>query len=170
MGLRTVRVGFGHSYPDMDCIWTLLPHNVVIVREIFGKSLPPVAAVADRAGRDIMGLTAMSPAAGGPWHIAEVGMRSPERWRTITLLCRDGVAILEDAYADHLVIIANPPWDDAESKPRIARRALKVEMPLLAELTALIGLLNGGPPPKGAAEEAAEMVATIVQLRRLAVI
>ena len=71
---------------------------------------------------------------------------------------------------DHLVIIANPPWDDAESKPRIARRALKVEMPLLAELTALIGLLNGGPPPKGAAEEAAEMVATIVQLRRLAVI
>lgn len=102
VGLRTVRVGFGHSHPDTDCIWTLLPHDVVIAREIFGRSLPPVAAVADRAGRDIMGLTAMSAAAGGPWHIAEVGMRSPERRRTVTLLCRDGVATLEDAYADHL--------------------------------------------------------------------
>jgi predicted dehydrogenase len=168
VGLRTMRVGFGHSHPDTDCIWTLLPHDVVIAREIFGRSLPPVAAVADCAGTDIMGLTAMSAAAGGPWHIAEVGMRSPERRRTVTLLCRDGVATLEDAYADHLVIMANPARDDAESKPRIARRALKVEMPLLAELSAFVGFLNGGPPPKSPAEEAAETVATIVQFRRLA--
>jgi predicted dehydrogenase len=168
VGLRTMRVGFGHSHPDTDCIWTLLPHDVVIAREIFGRSLPPVAAVADRAGREIMGLTAMSAAAGGPWHIAEVGMRSPERRRTVTLLCRDGIATLEDAYADHLVIMANPPQDDAASKPHIARRPLKVEMPLLAELSAFIGFLNGGPPPKSPAEEAAETVATIVQLRRLA--
>jgi hypothetical protein len=95
-------------------------------------------------------------------------MRSPERRRTVTLLCRDGVATLEDAYADHLVIMANPARDDAESKPRIARRALKVEMPLLAELSAFVGFLNGGPPPKSPAEEAAETVATIVQFRRLA--
>ena len=172
VGLRTVRVGFGHSHPDTDCIWTLLPHDVVIAREIFGRSLPPVAAVADRAGRDIMGLTAMSAAQGGanagPWHIAEVGIRSPERRRTVTLLCRDGVATLEDAYADHLVIIANPPRDGAEAEPRATRRPLKVEMPLLAELSAFIGFLNGGPPPKSPAEEAAETVATIVQLRRLA--
>jgi len=140
----------------------------VIAREIFGRSLPPVAAVADRAGNDIMGLTAMSAAVGGPWHIAEVGMRSPERQRTVTLLCRDGAATLEDAYADHLVIIANPPQDGTEAEPRMARRPLKVEMPLLAELSAFIGFLNGGPPPMSPAEEAAETVATIVQLRRLA--
>ena len=94
-------------------------------------------------------------------------MRSPERRRTVTLLCRDGVAILEDSYADHLVIIANPPRDGAEAEPRMTRRPLKVEMPLLAELSAFIGFLNGGPPPKSPAEEAAETVATIVQLRRL---
>jgi hypothetical protein len=41
-------------------------------------------------------------------------------------------------------------------------------MPLLAELSAFIGFLNGGPPPMSPAEEAAETVATIVQLRRLA--
>ena len=67
-----------------------------------------------------------------------------------------------------LVIMANPPQDDAESKPRIARRPLKVEMPLLAELSAFIGFLKGGPPPKSPVEEAADTVATIVQLRRLA--
>lgn len=41
-------------------------------------------------------------------------------------------------------------------------------MPLLAELSAFIGFLNGGPPPKSPVEEAAETVVTIVQLRRLA--
>jgi predicted dehydrogenase len=172
VGLRTVRVGFGHSHPDTDCIWTLLPHDLVIAREIFGRALAPVAAVADRAGEEIMGLTsvlaAQGTADGGPWHVAEVGIRSPARRRTVTLLCRDGVATLEDAYADHIVVIANPPPDVADADPRITRRPLRVEMPLLAELSAFIGFLNGGPPPLSPAGEAVETVAAIVQLRRLA--
>jgi predicted dehydrogenase len=167
VGLRTIRVDFGHSHPDTDGIWTWLPHDLVIAREIFGRVLAPVAAVADRAGGEIMGLTVMLAADGGPWHVAEVGGRSPERRRTVTLLCRDGVAILQDAYADHLVMVANPP-PGTEAKPQITRRPLKVEMPLLAELSAFVGFLNGGPPPKSSVEEAAETVVTIVKLRRLA--
>jgi len=171
VGLRTIRVDFGHSHPDTDGIWTWLPHDLSIAREIFGRVLAPVAAVADRAGGEIMGLTAMltarDSAGGGPWHVAEVGGRSPERRRTVTLLCRDGIAILQDGYADHLAIFANPPRG-TETKPQMTRRPLKVEMPLLAELSAFIGFLNGGPPPKSPAEEAAETVATIVELRRLA--
>jgi len=171
VGLRTKRLGFGHSHPDTDCIWILLPHDLVIAREILGQTLAPVAAVADRAGGDIMGLTAMSAAPGGanagPWHVAEIGIRSPEHQRTVTLLCRDGVAVLEDAYADHLAIIANPP-DGMSADPQVTRRPVAVEMPLLAELSAFIGHLQGGPPPKSSADEAADTVATIVQLRRLA--
>jgi predicted dehydrogenase len=168
VGLRTRRVGFGHIHADTDCIWTLLPHDLVIAHEIFGRVLTPIAAVADCAGKEVMGLTAMSAAESGPWHTAEIGIRSPERRRSVTLLCRDGVAMLQDAYADHLVIIANPPPDGMEADPRVSRRPLKVEMPLLAELSAFVGFLNGGPPPKSPAEEAARTVATIVQLRRLA--
>jgi predicted dehydrogenase len=172
VGLRTQRVGFGHSHPDTDCIWTLLPHDMVISHEILGRVLTPIAAVADRAGKEIMGLTAMSAAPeggdAGPWHIAEIGIRSPERQRTVTLLCRDGVATLRDAYADHLVIIANPQQDRREADPPVTRRPLKVEMPLLAELSAFVDFLNGGPQPKSPAEEAAQTVATIAQLRRLA--
>jgi predicted dehydrogenase len=168
VGLRTRRVGFGHTHPDTDCIWTLLPHDLVIAHEIFGRVLTPIAAVADRAGQEIMGLTAMSAAESGPWHTAEIGIRSPQRRRSVTLLCRDGAATLQDAYADHLVIVANPPADGTGTDPRLTRRPLKVEMPLLAELSAFIGFLNGGPPPKSPADEAAQTVATIVQLRRLA--
>jgi predicted dehydrogenase len=171
VGLRTERLGFGHSHPDTDCIWTLLPHDIVIAREIFGRVLAPVAAVADQAGGGIAGLTTMSVAHGGtnagPWHVADIGIRSPVRRRTVTLLCRDGTVTLEDAYADHLVIIGNPPHDGT-AEPRMTQRPIKVEMPLLAELTAFVGHLNGGPPPKSPVEEAAETVATIVQLRRLA--
>jgi hypothetical protein len=145
----------------------LLPHDLVIAREILGQTLAPVAAVADRAGGDIMGLTAMSAAERGPWHMAEIGIRSPEHRRTVTLLCRDGVAVLEDAYADHLAIIANPP-DGMLAEPQVTRRPVAVEMPLLAELSAFVGHLQGGPPPKSSADEAADTVATIVQLRRLA--
>ena len=162
-----MRLAFGHTHPDTDGIWTWLPHDLVIAHEIVGRVLAPVAAVADRAGSEIIGLTAMLAADGGPWQVAEVGGRSPERRRTVTLLCRDGIAILQDAYADHLAIFANPP-PGAEIEPQMTRRPLKVEMPLLAELSAFIGFLNGGPPPKSSVEEAAETVVTIVKLRRLA--
>jgi predicted dehydrogenase len=167
VGLRTMRLDFGHTHPDTDGIWTWLPHDLMIAREIFGRTFAPVAAVADRAGGEIIGMTAMLAADGGPWHVAEVGGRSPERRRTVTLLCGDGIAILQDAYADHLAIFANPPHGTT-TEPQMTRRPLKVEMPLLAELSAFVGFLNGGPPPKSPVDEAAETVATIVQLRRLA--
>ncbi len=90
--------------------------------------------------------------------------------RLVTLLCRDGVATLEDAYADHLVMVANPPPGGTIAEPRTTRRPIPVEMPLLAELAAFVDHLNGGPPPRSSAAEAAETVAAIVEIRRLAAI
>src|SRR5215831_10557962 len=165
VGLRTHRTGYGHSHPDTDCIWTLLPHDMAIAREILGRLLPPLSSVADVANGRVAGLIAVSAVGGGPWHVAEVGVRSPLRQRAVMLSCRDGVAILEDAYADHLVIVSNPPQGGENAEPLTTRRPLRVEMPLLAELTAFIGHLEGGPPPKSSAEEGAETVATIVELR-----
>jgi hypothetical protein len=66
------------------------------------------------------------------------------------------------------VMIANPPPDCTIAEPRTMRRPIPVEMPLLAELAAFIEHLDGGPPPKSSAAEAAEAVATIAQIRRLA--
>lgn len=170
VGLRTVRVGYGHPHADVDCVWTLLPHDLTIAKEIFGRPLPPVSSVADHADGQVMGLIAVLANDGGPWHVAEIGIRSPLHQRVVTLLCQNGVAILENAYADHLTIVANPLRDRMVTEPQATQRTIRVDMPLLTELTAFIGHLNGGPPPKSSVAEAAETVATIAQIRRLAAI
>ena len=169
VGLRTMRVGFGSSRLDTDCVWTCWRRCGDRAGD-FWPVTPPVAAVADRAGRDVMGLTAMSAAQEesmpGPWHIAAVGIRSrsagvPSRCYAAT------VSRLGGAYADHLVVVADSAAERRGGGATATQRPLKVEMPLLAELSALIGFLDGRPPPQSPAEEAAETVATIVQLRRL---
>jgi predicted dehydrogenase len=104
-GLRTTRIGYGHSHPDTDCVWTLLPHDLSIAVEIFGRPLPPRDAVAEGSDGIIMGLTAISRAESGPWHVARIGIRSLVRQREVALLCRDGAAILADAYSEDIIIL-----------------------------------------------------------------
>ena len=170
VGLRTTRVGHGNPHADVDCVWTLLPHDLTIAKEIIGCLLPPVSSVADHADGQVMGLIAVSAAAGGPWHVAEIGIRAPLQPRVVTLLCQNGVAILENAYADHLIVLANPPRGSTVTESQPTRRPIRVDMPLLTELAAFIDHLKGGPPPKSSAQEAAETVAAIAELRRLAAI
>jgi predicted dehydrogenase len=98
----------------------------------------------------------------------EVGIRSPRWQRTVTLMCANGAAILEDAYADHILIVDNPRPNGSGAEARTTRRPISVEMPLLAELAAFLDHLRGGPPPRSSAAEAAQSVETIAAIRRLA--
>jgi len=168
VGLRTTRLGYSHPYTDTDCVWTLLPHDLSIALEIFGRLPPPRHAVADVADRRVLGLVATSSADGGPWHVAEVGVRSPSQQRIVTLFCRDGTATLQDSYADHIVITKNPPPDGNKAEPRMTQRPISQDMPLLAELAVFLEYLKGGPPPKSSAADAAAVVNTVVEIRRLA--
>jgi len=168
VGLRTCRLGYGHSHADTDCIWTLLPHDLSIGLEIFGRLLPPRHALADRADGTVMGLVAACADEGGPWHVMEVGIRSVRRQRSIALMCANGAAILEDAYADHILIMDNPDRAGPDTDAPVTRRPISVEMPLLAELRAFLDHLRGGPPPKSSVAEAAQSVETITAIRRLA--
>jgi predicted dehydrogenase len=169
VGLRTTRIGYSHTYADTDCIWTLLPHDLAIAYEILGTVLPPRSATADRVGTRTMGLVATLAANAGPWHVAEIGIRSPVEQRAVTLFCRDGAAMLQDSYSDHVLVVDNPPPDGgAKVAPRMSRRSIAEEMPLLAELSAFVDHIKGGPPPKSSVREAADTVRTISDVRRLA--
>jgi len=146
----------------------LLPHDICIAAEIFSRPLPPRWAVADRTDRMLFGVQALSSDESGLWHVAEISVRAPRLQREIALLCRDGTAILQDGYADHLLIVENPPADGATMQPRTAKRGIAVDMPLRAELAAFVEHVRGGPPPKSTAAEAADAVETIAAIRRLA--
>ncbi len=168
VGLRTTRLGWGHDYADVDCVWTLMPHELAIAHEILGRILPPQGAVADRGAGGVLGMIAVMAEAGGPWHVAEIGVRSPERQRTVTLICRDGAARLSDAYADHIELIASPPANGKSDAAPPTKRPIAVAMPLLAELRTFVDYLRGGPAPKSTAAEGAAAVETIAAIRRLA--
>jgi predicted dehydrogenase len=167
-GLRTERLGYSHPYADTDCVWTLMPHEISIAWQILGEPPRPQSAFADLAGERVLGLVAASATASGPWHLTEISVRSAAQRRTVTLLCRDGTAMLEDAYADHIVIVGNPPPNGRKSEPRISRRPIPVRMPLHDELDSFLDHLAGGPPPLAPVADAARAVETIAEMRRLA--
>lgn len=101
-----------------------------------------------------------------PWFVCEVSTRYPEYRREVRLHCRDGVAVLNDGYNDHLQITRYT--DPNETKPVIERLPISTELPLLRELRAFVEHLDGGPPPRSSAAEGAAIVAAIASLRELA--
>ena len=144
-----------------------MPHDVSIAAHILGAVPRPVSAVAERGADQVLGLTATSVLADGTWHVAQIGVWSPQVIRNITLACRDGSACLPASDADHLILLENPPLVGVGA-PRPIRRPVVVDMPLLSELTAFVEHVRGGPPPMSTASEAAAGVEAITQMRRLA--
>jgi predicted dehydrogenase len=152
VGLRTTRIGWGNRY-DVDAVWILAPHELSIGLEILGSIPDARSAVAD-SGDGLVGLLGDDP-----WHALTVSARSVDRRREIALLCADGVAILGDAYSDHLQVATGP-------EPEL--RPISTELPLLRELRAFVEFLEGGPPPRSSAAEGAAIVRRVSELRALA--
>lgn len=164
VGLRTVRVGWGNPHDDTDGIWHLLPHDLSIALEILGDVPTPRLAVADFAD----GIPAGVVAALGvtPWVVTEVSTRSHARRREVALRGTDGVAVLPDGYADHLLVGRGVGSGDRE--PDLEPRPVSTELPLLRELRAFVEHVRGGPPPRSSAPEGLGIVKAIARVRELA--
>jgi predicted dehydrogenase len=164
IGLRTSRVGWGNPH-DVDGVWVLTPHELSIGLEILGALPAPNAAVADVVDGSAMGLVGLL--GGDPWHALEVSTRSAERRREVVLVGEEGLAVLPDAYSDHVQIFrAGDVTETTAPKPEL--RSISSELPLLRELSAFLEHLDGGPPPRSSAAEGAAVVRAITELRALA--
>jgi predicted dehydrogenase len=161
-GLRTVRVGWGRVHDDVDATWVLAPHDLSIALEILGEVPEPRAAVADVVGAAAGGLDGIL-ATDSVWHVLSVSERSPVRSRQVVLHCEDGVALLGGGWDEHVTIVR--PGSDGADEERVGTTG---ELPLLAELRAFVGHLDGGPAPRSSAREGALVVETISRLRALA--
>lgn len=166
-GLATVRVQWGSPHADVDAAWILLPHDLTIALEILGYLPAPLHAVAES---DAEGLVAMSAWLSGPsWLHCEIGIRSPQHWRNIELRCRDGVAVLGDAYDRHIAVLRSNLGARRGAPPEWELRPFVERMPLMAELDAFVTYVNGaGPAPRSTAAEGLRVVETIAELHRLA--
>ncbi|HEY3026604.1 MAG TPA: Gfo/Idh/MocA family oxidoreductase [Pyrinomonadaceae bacterium] len=171
VGLRTTRAQWGNPHADVDICWILMPHDLSIALEVFGKIPMPRYAVAEKSGNQLTTLLGIlggdldSP--GEPWLIVEVSSRHPQHHREIRLHCRDGVAILDDGYSPGISVTRSENLRGGQP-PASELRPISQELPLLRELRAFVEHLQGGPPPRSSAAEGAQVVNAIAGLRELA--
>ena len=163
VGLHTVRVGWGNPHPDVDGVWILVPHDLSIALEVLGEIPEPRSAVAEAVGGKWTGIVGLL--GDEPWFALESSTAHPLRRREIRLVCREGVAMVHDPYADHILVTRSEPNEGTRDEEK---RPISTEFPLLRELRAFLEHLDGGPPPKSNAEEAVADVATVERLRELA--
>jgi hypothetical protein len=143
----------------------LAPHDISILLEILGTVPEPRAARAETVGSLVTGLVGLL--GDDPWGAIEVSIAHSERRREIRLICAEGVAVLPDPYADH-VLVTRGELMGPDVSPQSERRGISTELPLLRELRAFVEHLGGGDPPKSSAQEAVAEVAAIGRLRELA--
>jgi predicted dehydrogenase len=163
VGLATVRVQPGRVHHDVDPFWTLAPHDLSIGLEILGYLPAPRVAVAERRGSDVVGLVGVLGDA--PWMVIEVSASHAAYRREVRLVCRDGSVMLGDGYADALQVVRPAPPGAGDG---VERWAIATDLPLRRELEAFLAHVEGGPPPRSSAAEAAAIVETLASLRALA--
>jgi predicted dehydrogenase len=163
--LRTTRTNWTSPRRDIDSIWTLAPHDLSIALEILGHIPEPRFAVAERNGGQPCGLLGILGES--PRVVLEVSSRYGDRRREVRLHCEDGVAVLQGEGTGQLVVTRGRTTD-RELEPAREHRSLEDTPALYRELSAFVGHLKGGPPPKSSAEEGLMTVTAMVRLRSLA--
>lgn len=168
-GLKTRRLGWGHPHRDCDPLWILMPHEIAIAYEILGAFLVPTQVTIEQDQGERLHAATVSFSGQGFWHLSEIGVRTTPRDRSIRLYCRDGVATLADAMADHIVINRNPvDYYAAETGQTEERIAVAVNMPLYDELRVFRDFIRGGKPPKSDAAFGLKVVETVASIRTMA--
>ena len=166
-GIKTTRLQWGCPHVDVDPVWILLPHDLSIALEILGHLPEPASAIAESDEDGLYGLSAWL--SGPAWLQCEVGTRSPLYNRRVELRCRDGIAVLEDSYAQHISVLHSAKGARRREAPQWEYRQYANNMPLLAEISAFVAHVDGtGPAPKSKATEGLQIVEAISELRQLA--
>lgn len=170
-GLRTTRAQWGNPHSDVDISWVLMPHDLAIALEVFGKIPKPRHAFAEQTNGRVTSLLAIlggeTEGLDEPWLVVEVSSRHPRHRREVRLHCRDGVATLDDAYSPGIQVTHSRNLSDGQA-PESELRPVSQELPLLRELRTFIEHLQGGPAPRSSAAEGALVVSTIADLHSLA--
>lgn len=162
-GLRTVRVGPPNEHPDVDCVWTLAPHDLAIALELLGEVPEPTEAVAQRDRTAIVGIEASLRTSDDRWHHLEVSIAHADKERRIEL---DGDAA-RACFTDQNdgVVTLSPTGNPSTRESSVEAGG---EPPLLAELRVFVEHLLGGPAPMSSAAQGQRVVEVIEGLRRLA--
>jgi predicted dehydrogenase len=165
---------------DTDPVWTLLPHDLSIAREILGTLPVPRLARAERREGALVGMTALlaghdkaampPPYAPAPLLHLELSAARAERQRSILLGGSRGLAFWSQGTPGTVFTGRRPAARNAKdpiTTGDFEAHAVAGEMPLEAELRDFLAHLAGGPPPPSGVEGGALVVERIAALRHL---
>lgn len=156
--LHMRRVTDGDNHFDVDTVWRHLPHDLTTALEILGELPPAHSAIAEHGPTRRIGLHAVL---GPPWVTIEVSEAAPGHRRELRMVCERGSVILDGGWAEQIVIRRHDGSSDE-------LRDITGELPLLAELRAFVGHVEGGPPPLSPATDGALVVRRIDELGKIA--
>lgn len=163
--LVTKRTNWTSPRQDVDSVWTLLPHDLTIAKEVFGYIPQPVSAVSEIYSGIPKGMAGILGKA--PSMIFEVSNRYFDKRREVRLHCEGGIAVLQDEITDHIEIYYGGPdsnFDDIETD----KIYFDNTPPLKRELGIFIDYLESGEKPKSDLNEGIDVVERILELRELA--
>lgn len=142
-GVALRRVSIGNPHPDVNTLWTHLPHDLTILLEVLGEIPPLTNAVGEFVAGELRGATMILGEA--PWATIEVSDCAPDHRRESRVVGSDGAAILDGGWAEHVTLRRFDGEDQRIETPG--------ELPLAAELRAFVEHIKGGPPPKSSVAE-----------------
>ena len=161
LGIRTERLGWGMPHPGANVVWHLMPHDMAIVLEILG--FIPELRTSHLEWMEEQCFGAVATFGDSPWVECEVSAHWPIRTRRIQLVCKEGVAFLEDGYSN-IIRIANGSLTSGDIQPTQREFPFELTMPLFLELQAFVKFIKSeGPPPKSSLRDALKIVEAIEQ-------
>jgi UDP-N-acetylglucosamine 3-dehydrogenase len=132
--------GMGHRPPgDSSVLWEWLPHHVSMARSIFGVEPSNVAAwglSAQGTAQDRPEAAAARFSFAGGSAVSIVSLVSPLRKRVVTMACRDGTLVFDDAAQEKLVVYRNGKDTYTLSH--------EPDLPLTLELRAFVDAVRNG--------------------------
>lgn len=153
------RVATRNPHPDVNTVWTHMPHDLAIALEILGEIPPVTHAVEEVVNDRVVGLRTTLGA--HPWVAIEISDGAPGSHRELRVVGERGIAVLAGGWSEEVIVRRF----DGEPDALIPAKG---ELPLLAELRAFVEHVKGGPAPKSSAAEGALIVRRVEEALEMA--
>jgi predicted dehydrogenase len=161
--VRSTRCNWTSPRTDVDPVWTLLPHDISIVTEMFGAPARPVFARAECLRGMPVGMLAILEHDDAV-AVLEVTTRSMEKIRRVELRFEGGVAVLPNDHDGRIEVLRD---DGAAGIPGALEWPVTPGA-LYRQLEAFVNYLGGGTAPRCTAAMGASIVNQVLDLRAMA--
>ena len=168
IGIKTKRMLNYLPHPDVDVVWTLVPHELSILLGLLGYLPTADRVVATEWHNETISMIVHY--LGHPWISQEISSVATQKTTSISIECEEAILSLNDAYSNVIQIYhrQSRKLGFHNNQDHCEQRIFDNKMPLFLELKEFIDYLNGGQKPRSDVNEGLQIVEAVEKLRSLA--